>query len=250
MQRNFQQPMSARVMRVCAVCSERWDTAEDGVGDYRWVVCCKKKKKKKNSSHDTTSHGQKKKKQSKRKKTKTKENTGAGLQTREVLLHILMALPLRHGALTSPRQITLPFCTLPRAYTPSRCSCQRCRKDKSMPEAVLPRQQHGSWERTRRAQRPQPDGGDAHRAMLPDHARCPPQGRAARVRWPCGQRRAGHHHLRRYPPQACRRCADHHPPERGAGTRTAQGPARAESSRATGVDMAYCKQPLLPRHRP
>ena len=40
----------------------------------------------------------------------------------------------------------------------------------SMPEAVLLRQQHGSWERTRRAPRPQPDG-DAHRAMLPDHAR-------------------------------------------------------------------------------
>ena len=39
----------------------------------------------------------------------------------------------------------------------------------SMPEAVL-RQQHGSWERPRRAPRPQPDGGDAHRAMLPDHA--------------------------------------------------------------------------------
>ena len=38
----------------------------------------------------------------------------------------------------------------------------------SMPEAVLLRQQqHGSWERTRRAPRPQPDGGDA---MLPDHA--------------------------------------------------------------------------------
>ena len=30
----------------------------------------------------------------------------------------------------------------------------------SMPEAVL-RQQHGPWERTRRAPRPQPDGGDA-----------------------------------------------------------------------------------------
>ena len=52
----------------------------------------------------------------------------------------------------------------------------------SMPEAVLHRQQHGSWERTRRAPRPQLDGGDAYRAMLPDHARCPPQGRAARVR--------------------------------------------------------------------
>ena len=42
MQRNLQQPMSARTMRVCTVCSERWDTAEDGGGDYRWVVCCKK----------------------------------------------------------------------------------------------------------------------------------------------------------------------------------------------------------------
>ena len=40
----------------------------------------------------------------------------------------------------------------------------------SMPEAVLLRQ-HGSWERIRRAPRPQLDGGDAHRAMLPDHAR-------------------------------------------------------------------------------
>ena len=38
MRRNFQQPMSARAMRVCTVCSERWDTAEDGGGDYRWVV--------------------------------------------------------------------------------------------------------------------------------------------------------------------------------------------------------------------
>ena len=38
MQRNFQHPMSARAMRVCTVCSERWETAEDGGGDYRWVV--------------------------------------------------------------------------------------------------------------------------------------------------------------------------------------------------------------------
>ena len=38
--------------------------------------------------------------------------------------------------------------------------------------------------------------------------------------------------------------------QRGAGTRPAQGPTRAEGSRATGIDMAYCKQPLLPRHRP
>ena len=63
--------------------------------------------------------------------------------------------------LTTP--FTLPFCTPPRAYTPSRCSCQRCKKDHQCP-------------------RPQLDGGDAHRAMLPDHARYPPQGRAARVR--------------------------------------------------------------------
>ena len=42
--RYFQQPMSARTMRVCTVCSEHWDTAEDGGGDYRRGVCCKKKK--------------------------------------------------------------------------------------------------------------------------------------------------------------------------------------------------------------
>ena len=38
MQRNFHQPMSARAMHVCTSCSELWDTAEDGGGDYRWVV--------------------------------------------------------------------------------------------------------------------------------------------------------------------------------------------------------------------
>ena len=38
MQRNFQQPMSARTMHVCTVCSERWDTAADGGGHHRWVV--------------------------------------------------------------------------------------------------------------------------------------------------------------------------------------------------------------------
>ena len=47
MQRNFQQPMSARTMRVCTVCSERWDTAEDGDGDCRRVVRCTKNRKKK-----------------------------------------------------------------------------------------------------------------------------------------------------------------------------------------------------------
>ena len=36
--------MSARTMRVCTVCSERWDTAEDGGVDYRRVVCCTKRK--------------------------------------------------------------------------------------------------------------------------------------------------------------------------------------------------------------
>ena len=30
MQRKLQQPMSARTMRVCTVCSDRRDTAEDG----------------------------------------------------------------------------------------------------------------------------------------------------------------------------------------------------------------------------
>ena len=37
MQRNFQQRMSSRAMRLCTSCSERWDTAEDGGGEYRWV---------------------------------------------------------------------------------------------------------------------------------------------------------------------------------------------------------------------
>ena len=67
MQRNFQQPMSARTMRVCTVCSERWDTAEDGGGDYRRVVCCTKKRN--IHTEDTTSHGEKKKGK-KRKKNK------------------------------------------------------------------------------------------------------------------------------------------------------------------------------------
>ena len=39
MQRNFQQP--ARAMRVCTVCSERWDTAEDGgVITGGWCIAC------------------------------------------------------------------------------------------------------------------------------------------------------------------------------------------------------------------
>ena len=40
--RYFQLSVSARTMRVCTVCSERWDTAEGGGGDYRRVVCCTK----------------------------------------------------------------------------------------------------------------------------------------------------------------------------------------------------------------
>ena len=34
--------------------------------------------------------------------------------------------------MTTP--FTLPSCTPPRAYTPSRCSCQRCRKDNQCPK--------------------------------------------------------------------------------------------------------------------
>ena len=111
------------------------------------------------------------------------------------------------------------------------------------PEAVLLRQQHGSWERTRRAPRPHPDGGDAHRAMLPDHARSSPQGQLG-----CG----GHvvnvaQDITTFAATLPRLAAD--VPiiiiRRGAGTRPAQGPTRAEGSRATGIDMAYCKQPLL-----
>ena len=32
------------------------------------------------------------------------------------------------------RPFTLPFCTPPHASTPSRCSCQRCKKDKQSPK--------------------------------------------------------------------------------------------------------------------
>ena len=67
-QRNFQQPMSARTMRVCTVCSERWDTAEDGGGDYRRVVCCLKKRN--IHTEDTISHGEKIKGKTKKEKKK------------------------------------------------------------------------------------------------------------------------------------------------------------------------------------
>ena len=33
-----------------------------------------------------------------------------------------------------PRPFTLPFCTPPHASTPSRCSCQRCKKDNQCPK--------------------------------------------------------------------------------------------------------------------
>ena len=91
------------------------------------------KKKMNIHTEDTTSHGEKKEEKKKEKKRK-KENVGAGLQTREVLLHILMALPLRHGALNLPRPFTLTFCTPTHACTPSRSSCQRCQKDKQSPK--------------------------------------------------------------------------------------------------------------------
>ena len=93
------------------------------------------------------------------------------------------------------------------------------------PEAVLLRQQHGSWERTRRATRPHSDGGDTHRAMLPDHARSPPQGQLG-----CG----GHvvnvaQDITTFAATLPRLAAD--VPiiiiRRGAGTRPAQGPTRA-----------------------
>ena len=102
-------------------------------------------------------------KRQKKNKKKVTQPRGAGFRTRELLLDCLMVLPLRHTGMNLTAPFTLPFCTPPRAYTLSRCSCQRCKKDRQCP-------------------RPQLDGGDAHRAMLPDHARYPPQGRAARVR--------------------------------------------------------------------
>ena len=73
MQRNFQQPMSARTMRVCTVCSERWDTAEDCGGDYRRVVCCKKKKEHTYRGHHLPWRKKKKKKKNRKKKQEKKE---------------------------------------------------------------------------------------------------------------------------------------------------------------------------------
>ena len=40
MQRNLQQPVNARAMRVCTSCSERWDTAEEVVITGGWCITC------------------------------------------------------------------------------------------------------------------------------------------------------------------------------------------------------------------
>ena len=82
-----------------------------------------------------------------------------------------------HGFTAAPRRIDFAktnhatFLYTTTRLHPFSMQLPAVQEGRSMPEAVLPRQQHGSWESTRRAQRPQPDGGDAHRAMLPDHAR-------------------------------------------------------------------------------
>ena len=44
--------------------------------------------------------------------------------------------------LTTP--FTLPFCTPPHAYTPSRCSCQRCKKDNRCPKLFSDNMDPGS----------------------------------------------------------------------------------------------------------
>ena len=66
----------------------------------------------------------------------------------------------------SPRPFTWLRCTPPHASTPSRCLVGvPCRKQKGKHRhvgGVLPKIK--------------PNGGDAHRAMLTDHARYPPQG--------------------------------------------------------------------------
>ena len=83
MQRNFQQPMSARTMRVCTVCSERWDTAEDGGGDYRRVVCCTKKMEHTYLVQRIPPPMEKKKRKKKGKKNRKKKR-GAEYRTREL----------------------------------------------------------------------------------------------------------------------------------------------------------------------
>ena len=111
----------------------------------------------------------------------TTQPRGAGFRTRELFLDCLMVLtpaPHRHEL---DNTIYATFLYTTARLHPFSMQLQAVQEGQSMPEAVL-RQQHGSWERTRRAPRPQPDGGDAHRAMLPYHARYPPQGRAATVR--------------------------------------------------------------------
>ena len=85
--RYFQQPMSARTMRVCTVCSERWDTAEDGGGDYRRVVCCTKKKEHTYRGHHLPwrkNKGKKIKGNKNGRQKKGKKKTGARYRTREL----------------------------------------------------------------------------------------------------------------------------------------------------------------------
>ena len=94
---------------------------------------------------------------------------GAGFRTRELFLDCLMVLtpaPHRHE-LDNTIHATFLYTTA--RLHPFSMQVPAVQEGQSMPEPVL-RQQHGSWERTRRAPRPQRDGGDAHRAMLPDHA--------------------------------------------------------------------------------
>ena len=42
--------------------------------------------------------------------------------------------PLRHTGMNLTTPFTLPFCTPPHAYTPSPCSCQRCKMDNQCPK--------------------------------------------------------------------------------------------------------------------
>ena len=80
---------------------------------------------------------------------------------------VLTRAPHRHG-LDNTIHATFLYTTA--RLHPFSMQLPAVQEGQSMPEAVFLRQQHGSWERIRRAPRPQPDGGDAHRAMLPDHA--------------------------------------------------------------------------------
>ena len=99
----------------------------------------------------------------KKKKKQVTQPRGAGFRTREVLLDCPMVLtpaPYRHE-LDDTCHATFLYTTA-RLHSFS-MQLPTVQEGPSIPEAVLLR----SWERTRRAPRPQLDGGDAHRAMLP-----------------------------------------------------------------------------------